>query len=46
VTVGAEIVSDPSFAPVWLPSQNTSPTMPNGNHTPQWARVAVKLPSP
>jgi hypothetical protein len=36
--------SDPSFAPVWLPNQNPNQSMPNGNHVPQWVKVAVVIP--
>src|SRR6185295_16464944 len=35
---------DPSAAPVWLPNQNPVPSVPNGNHVPQWVRVAVVIP--
>ena len=34
---------DPSFAPVWLPAQNPDQTTPNGNHVPQWVKVAVVI---
>jgi hypothetical protein len=44
VTVGEITVSDPSFAPVWLPGQNP---MGNGtlygNHVPQWVKVAITI---
>jgi hypothetical protein len=36
-----EFVSDPSYSPVWLPAQNPNPAAPNGNHVPQWVKVAV-----
>jgi hypothetical protein len=35
--------SDPSFAPAWLPSQNTKQATPNGNHVPQWVKVAIVI---
>jgi hypothetical protein len=35
--------SDPSFAPAWLPAQNTKQTAPNGNHVPQWVKVAIVI---
>jgi hypothetical protein len=41
VTKGGEFVTDPSFAPVWLPAQNPNQAAPNGNHVPQWVKVAV-----
>jgi hypothetical protein len=42
VTKGGEFAGpDPSFAPVWLPAQNPNPAAPNGNHVPQWVKVAV-----
>jgi hypothetical protein len=34
---------DPSFSPVWLPSQNPNQAAPNGNHVPQWVKVAVVI---
>jgi len=42
VTSGQEFgATDPSFAPVWLPAQNPKQTAANGNHVPQWVKVAV-----
>jgi hypothetical protein len=38
---GEIIVGDPSSAPVWLPAQNPVQSAPNGNHVPQWVKVAV-----
>jgi hypothetical protein len=35
--------SDPSFAPAWLPAQNTNQATPNGNHVPQWVKVAIVI---
>jgi hypothetical protein len=35
--------SDPSFAPAWLPAQNTNQSAPNGNHVPQWVKVAIVI---
>lgn len=35
--------TDPSFAPAWLPAQNTKQTSPNGNHVPQWVKVAIVI---
>ncbi|HEX4420922.1 MAG TPA: hypothetical protein VH165_23560 [Kofleriaceae bacterium] len=32
---------DPSFAPVWLPGQNSDLTGPRGNHTPVWTSKVV-----
>lgn len=34
---------DPSFSPVWLPAQNPNQNAPNGNHVPQWVKVAVVI---
>ncbi len=34
---------DPSSAPVWLPAQNPDQMKPNGNHVPQWVKVAVVI---
>lgn len=44
VLVGGEFQGDPSFAPVWLPSQNPRQSSPNGNHVPQWVKVAIIIP--
>jgi len=41
VRTGENIVGDPSWAPVWLPTQNPKQTVPQGNHVPQWVRVIV-----
>jgi hypothetical protein len=35
---------DPSFAPVWLPGQNSDIAHPTGNHVPQWVTKAVPSP--
>jgi hypothetical protein len=35
--------SDPSFAPAWLPAQNTKQAMPTGNHVPIWVKVAIVI---
>jgi hypothetical protein len=43
------IVGDPSFAPVWLPGQNSTAANPmgdknpQGNHVPQWVKVAISI---
>lgn len=39
----APVTSDPSFAPVWLPGQNSDPESPTGNHVPQWTTTAVEI---
>jgi hypothetical protein len=44
VLTGNELFTDPSFAPVWLPNQNPNQGVPNGNHVPQWVKVAVVIP--
>jgi hypothetical protein len=50
VLSGDEFANDPSFRPVWLPNQNPMPTgralneVANGNHVPQWVKVAVVIP--
>jgi hypothetical protein len=41
VRTGEVIVGDPSWAPVWLPTQNPKQTNPQGNHVPQWVKVVV-----
>ena len=41
VRTGENIVGDPSWAPVWLPTQNPKQTVPQGNHVPQWVKVIV-----
>jgi len=40
---GEIIVGDPSYSPVWLPAQNPKQMAPNGNHVPQWVKVAVVI---
>jgi hypothetical protein len=44
VTDGGEVITDPSFAPVWLPGQNSNQSAPNGNHVPQWVAMVVPIP--
>jgi Tol biopolymer transport system component len=44
ILTGSEVGGDPSYAPVWLPNQNPVPMMPNGNHVPQWVKVAIVIP--
>lgn len=44
VVTGDEFSGDPSYAPVWLPAQNPNQSRPNGNHVPQWVKVAVPIP--
>jgi hypothetical protein len=41
VSVGDEFSSDPSFAAIWLPGQNTDQGAPHGNHVPVWVQKAV-----
>jgi hypothetical protein len=36
-------VGDPSYPPVWLPNQNLEPSLPAGNHVPQWVKVAIPI---
>jgi hypothetical protein len=43
VRTGENIVGDPSWAPVWLPTQNPKQTVPQGNHVPQWVKVIVVI---
>ena len=43
VRTGENIVGDPSWAPVWLPTQNPKQTVPQGNHVPQWVKVVVVI---
>ena len=43
VKTGEVIVGDPSFAPVWLPTQNPKQSAPQGNHVPQWVKVIVVI---
>ena len=40
---GEVIVGDPSWAPVWLPTQNPKQAAPQGNHVPQWVKVIVVI---
>ncbi len=42
-TPGQALELDPSFAPVWLPSQDDDMKNPTGNHTPQWVEKFVKI---
>lgn len=41
VRTGEVIVGDPSYGAVWLPTQNSKQATPQGNHVPQWVKVAV-----
>jgi hypothetical protein len=43
VRTGEVIVGDPSFAPVWLPTQNPKQAQPQGNHVPQWVKFVVVI---
>ncbi|HEY5453728.1 MAG TPA: hypothetical protein VIQ54_33475, partial [Polyangia bacterium] len=43
VKTGEVIVGDPSWAPVWLPTQNPKQMSPQGNHVPQWVKVVVVI---
>jgi hypothetical protein len=43
VVRGEIVVGDPSYSPVWLPAQNPNQAAPNGNHVPQWVKVAVVI---
>ena len=43
VKTGEVIVGDPSWAPVWLPTQNPKQMSPQGNHVPQWVKVIVVI---
>jgi len=43
VKTGEVIVGDPSWAPVWLPTQNPKQASPQGNHVPQWVKVVVVI---
>jgi WD40-like Beta Propeller Repeat len=42
-TPGQPLEADPSYAAVWLPSQNDDMTHPTGNHTPQWVEKVVPI---
>ncbi len=43
VRTGENIVGDPSWAPVWLPTQNPKQATPQGNHVPQWVKFVVVI---
>jgi len=43
VKTGEVIVGDPSWAPVWLPTQNPKQAQPQGNHVPQWVKYVVVI---
>jgi hypothetical protein len=43
VRTGENIVGDPSWAPVWMPTQNPKQAAPQGNHVPQWVKVIVVI---
>jgi hypothetical protein len=43
VRTGENIVGDPSWGAVWLPTQNPKQTAPQGNHVPQWVKVIVVI---
>jgi len=43
VRTGENIVGDPSWAPVWMPTQNPKQMSPQGNHVPQWVKVVVVI---
>ena len=43
IETGKPLSVDPSFAPVWLPQQNSDVTKPAGNHVPQWTVTAVPV---
>lgn len=43
VRTGEVIIGDPSWAPVWLPTQNPKQGAPQGNHVPQWVKVIVVI---
>jgi WD40-like Beta Propeller Repeat len=43
VRTGEVIVGDPSWAPVWLPTQNPKQAAPQGNHVPQWVKFVVVI---
>jgi hypothetical protein len=43
VVRGEIVVGDPSYSPAWLPAQNPNQAAPNGNHVPQWVKVAVVI---
>jgi hypothetical protein len=43
VRTGENIVGDPSWGAVWLPTQNPKQTAPQGNHVPQWVKFVVVI---
>ena len=43
VRTGENIVGDPSWGAVWLPTQNPKQAAPQGNHVPQWVKVVVVI---
>jgi hypothetical protein len=43
IRTGEVIVGDPSWSPVWLPTQNPKQTAAQGNHVPQWVRYVVVI---
>jgi hypothetical protein len=40
---GEVVVGDPSWSPVWLPTQNPKQGAPQGNHVPQWVKFVVVI---
>ena len=40
---GEVIVGDPSWAAVWLPTQNPKQMNAQGNHVPQWVKFVVVI---
>jgi WD40-like Beta Propeller Repeat len=43
VRTGEVIVGDPSWAAVWLPTQNPKQVAWQGNHVPQWVKFVVVI---
>jgi hypothetical protein len=43
VRTGEVVAGDPSWAPVWLPTQNPKQAAPQGNHVPQWVKFVVVI---
>jgi WD40-like Beta Propeller Repeat len=43
VRTGENIVGDPSWGAVWLPTQNPKQAAPQGNHVPQWVKYIVVI---
>jgi len=41
VRTGEIVAGDPSWSPVWLPTQNPKQASPQGNHVPQWVKFVV-----